>query len=89
MGIPWHVFPTAFSSCPSALSLLGLNLSQNTGCLASTPNESQVLMSHYKNSVREKAMGKKWICYDSERKALFRVWAIAKGKGSSQGMWPG
>ena len=43
-------------------------------------------MSHYKNSVREKAMGKKWICYDSERKALFRVWAIAKGKGFSQGM---
>ena len=46
-GIPWHVFPTAFSSCPSALS--------RDSSLAKT-NETQALVSHCKNSVRDKVI---------------------------------
>ena len=46
-GIPWHVFPTAFSSCPSALS--------RDSSLAKT-NETQALMSHCKNSLRDKGI---------------------------------
>ena len=46
-GIPWHVFPTAFSSCPSAL--------YRDSSLAKT-NETQALMSHCKNSLRKKAI---------------------------------
>ena len=33
-------------------------------------------MSHRKNSVRDTAIGKRWICLDSERSTLHRVWAI-------------
>ena len=46
-GIPWCIFPTAFSSCPSALS--------RDSSLAKT-NETQALMSHCKNSLRDKAI---------------------------------
>lgn len=44
-GIPWHVFPTAFSSCPSALS---------RDSSSAKTNETQALMSHCKNSLRDK-----------------------------------
>ena len=43
----WHVFPTAFSSCPSALS-------QDSS--PAKTNETQALMSHCKNSLRDKAI---------------------------------
>ena len=48
------------------------------------------LMSHCKkNLVRHKAVGKRWICSDSERSTVNRVWAIAEGKCSSHRMWCG
>ena len=37
-------------------------------------------MSHCKNSVRDTEIGKRWICSDSERSTLCRVWAMAEGK---------
>ena len=46
-GIRWYVFPTAFSFCPSAL--------YRDSSLAKT-NETQALMSHCKNSLRDKAI---------------------------------
>ena len=42
-------------------SLLGLKPSQNLGCLASGPNEAQALISHCKNSLKDKAISKRWI----------------------------
>ena len=59
-GIPWHVFPTAFSSCPSALSW--------DSSLAKT-NETQALMSHCKNSLRDKEVD----LLGSREKPLFRM----------------
>ena len=39
------------------------------------------LMFHCrKNSVRDTVIGKKWICSDSERSTLHKVWAIREGK---------
>ena len=35
-------------------------------------------MSHCKNSVRDTAIGKRWICSDSERNTFHRVWAITE-----------
>ena len=35
-------------------------------------------MSHCKNSVRDIAIGKRWIFSDSERTTLHRVWAITE-----------
>ena len=46
-GIPWHVFLTAFSSCPSALS---------GDSSPAKNNENQALMSHCKNSLKDKAV---------------------------------
>ena len=77
-------FLMSFSS-----SLLGLEPGQNLWCLASEPNEAQVLMSHCKNSVRDTAIRKRWICSDIERSRLRRVWAIAEGKCFGHGMWCG
>ena len=55
-----------FSHCfflPSFMSSLpGLEPGQIPSCLASGPNEAQALMSHCKNSVRDTAIGKRWIC---------------------------
>ena len=48
------------------------------------------LMSHCKkNSVRDKAIGKRWICSDSERSTPHRVWAIAEGGYGGHEMWFG
>ena len=41
------------------LSLPRLKPDQIPGCLASGPDEAQALMSHCKNSVRDKAIGKR------------------------------
>ena len=39
----------------------------------------RLLMSHYKkNSARDIAIGKRWICSDSERSTLHKVWAITE-----------
>ena len=35
-------------------------------------------MSHCKNSVRDLAIGKRWVCLDSERSTFHRVWAITE-----------
>ena len=35
-------------------------------------------MSHYKNPVRDAVIGKRWICSDSDRSTLHRVWAITE-----------
>ena len=49
-------------------SLLGLEPSQNPWCLILGPNEAQALdVSSQKNSVRDTAIGKRWICSDLER----------------------
>ena len=66
-------FLLSFSS-----SLPGLELGQNPWCLASGPNEAQTLMSHWKNLVRDTVIGNRWICSDSERRALHGVWAITE-----------
>ena len=58
---------------------------KNSWCLASGPSESQALMSHCKNSVRDTAIGKRWICSDSERSTLQREWAITEGKCCDHG----
>ena len=48
------------------------------------------LMSHCKkNLVRHKAVGKRWICSDSERSTPHRVWAIAEGEYGGHEMWFG
>ena len=78
-GIPQHIFSMAFFLPSFSSSLPGLEASQNTWCLASGPNEAQALMSHCKNSVRDTVIGKRWICFDSERSTLHRVWAITAG----------
>ena len=65
------VFPPVLCS-----SLLGVEPGQNPWCLASGPNEA--LMSHCKNSVRDTAIGNRWIYSDSEKSTCHRVWAIAE-----------
>ena len=35
-------------------------------------------MSYFQNSMRDTAIGKRWICLDSERSTLHRVWAITE-----------
>ena len=58
-------FLTCFFHCfslPSFSSLPGLEPDQIPWYLASGPNEAQALMSHCKNSVINKAIGKRWIC---------------------------
>ena len=35
-------------------------------------------MSHCKNSVRDTVIVKRWVCLDSERSTLNRVWAITE-----------
>ena len=71
-----------FSHCFCLLSfsssLSGLKPGQNPRYLASELNELQALMSHCKNSVRDTVIGKRWICSDSERSTLHRVWAITE-----------
>ena len=46
--------------------------------LASESHEPQALMSYFQNSMRDTAIGKRWICLDSERSTLHRVWAITE-----------
>ena len=79
-------FPHCFFLLSFSFSLPGLELSQNPWYLASGSNEAQALMSHCKNSVRDTEIGKRWICSDSERSTLLRVWAITEGNCSSLGM---
>ena len=38
--------------------------------LASESHEPQALMSYFQNSMRDTAIGKRWICLDSERSTL-------------------
>ena len=62
-GRQWRAcFPHCFSLQSFSSSLLGLQPSQNAGYLASGPSEAQAQMSHCKNSVRDTAIGKRWIC---------------------------
>ena len=61
-----------------SISLPGLEPCQNPWYLASEPNEAQALISHCKNSVRDTVIGKRWICLDSEKRTLHRVWAITE-----------
>ena len=76
-GIPQYVFPTTFPSPPSAPLSQDLSLAKTHGAGFRT-YEAQALMSHFQNSVRDTAIGKRWICLDSERSTLHRVWAITK-----------
>ena len=54
-GDPLAHFPQCFFLL-SFSSFLGLEPGQNPGCLASGPNEAQALLSHCKNSVRDKVI---------------------------------
>ena len=63
-------FPLLFSPILQLLSssLLGLEPSQNPWCLILGCNEAQALdVSLQKNSVRDTAIGKRWICSDLEK----------------------
>ena len=46
--------------------------------LASEPDEPQALMSYFQNSVRDTVIGKSWICLNSERGTLHKVWAVTE-----------
>ena len=76
-GIPWHVFPTAFSSRPSAPLSQDLSPAKTHGAWLQDLMKLRLLMSHCKNSVRD-SIGKRWICADSERSIDHRMWAITK-----------
>ena len=74
-----------FSHCFFLLSfspLPGLEPDQNPGCPTSAPNEVQALMSHCKNSARDKAIRGGFVVF-------CRAWAIVEDKGSVHGMLPG
>ena len=77
-GIPWHVFPTAFSSHPSAHLSQDLSLAKTHDAWLQNIMKLRFLMSHCKNSVGDTVIGKRWICSDSERSTLHRVWAITE-----------
>ena len=66
-GIPWRVFPTAFSSCPSALS--------RDSSPAKT-NEAQTLRYHYKNPLRVKEVD---LLKSKKSAALYRILAVECG----------
>ena len=88
-GITRHVFPTAFSSCPSAHLSRDLTLAKTHGAWLQDLMKLRLLMSHWKNfSERQKdrKTGKRWICSDSERSTLHRVWAIT-GEQPWNVMW--
>ena len=69
-GIPWHVFPTAFSSHPSAHLSQDLSLAKTHDAWLQNIMKLRFLMSHCKNSVGDTVIGKRWICSDSERSTL-------------------
>jgi len=71
-------FSPCFFFLSFSSSLLGLEPGQNPRHLASGPNETQALMFHCKNSVRDTVIGKRWTCLDSGRITLHRVWAITE-----------
>ena len=77
--IPWHVFPTAFSSHPSASLSQDLSLVKTHSVWLQDLMKLRLLMSHCKNSVRDTAISKRWICADSERSTDHRMWAITEG----------
>ena len=78
-GIPRHVFPTAFSSGASAPLSWDLNRTKTHGAWLQELMTLRLRTSHWKkNSVRDTVIGKRWICSDSERSTLHRVWAIAE-----------
>ena len=66
-GIPSHVFPTAFSSCPSAPLSQDLSLAKTHGAWLQGLMKLRLLMSHCKNSLRDTVIGNRWICSDLER----------------------
>ena len=69
---------------------LGLEPGQNPWCLVLRPNEAQALdVSLQKNSVRDTAIGKRWVCSDLERSTVHRVWAVKEGECGGHGMWYG
>ena len=55
-------FPHCFSLLSFSSSPPGLEPGQNPQHLASGPHEAQALMFHWENSVRDTAIGKRWIC---------------------------
>ena len=47
-------------------------------------------MAHCKkNSVRDTAIGERWVCSDLERSIVHRMWAIKGDECGGQGMWYG
>ena len=86
-GIPRHVFPTAFSSGASAPLSWDLNRTKTHGAWLQELMTLRLRTSHWKkNSVRDTVIGKRWICSDSERSTLHRVWGLAEGEWGSHGM---
>ena len=71
-----YLFLLSFSS-----SLPGLEPDENPQCLASGTDDAQAQdISLKRNSVRDTVICKRWVCSDSERSTLHRVWAIAEGE---------
>ena len=76
--IPHYVVPTVFYSHPSAPLYWDLSPAKTHGAWLWDLMKLRLLMSHYKkNSARDIAIGKRWICSDSERSTLHRVSVVA------------
>ena len=74
----------------SVVSNQDLSLAKAHGAWFQDLVKLRFLMSHCKkNLVRHKAVGKRWICSDSERSTPHRVWAIAEGEYGGHEMWFG
>ena len=70
-GIPWHDFPTAFSSCPSAFSLYSSS---------AKTNETQALKSHCKNLLRDKEVD---LLFQQHKRRL-HTWTSPDGQHQNQ-----
>ena len=71
-------FPTSFSSRPSAPLSRDLSLGKTHDDWLQDLMKLRLRCLITKNSVRDTAVGRKWICSDSERSTIHRVWAITE-----------
>ena len=78
-GIPSHVFPTAFSSCPSAPLSQDSSPAKTHGAWLQGLMKLRLLMSHCKNSVRDTMIGNRWICSDLERGTIQECGPLQSG----------
>ena len=72
----------------SVVSDWDLSLTKTQGAWFQDLMKLRLLMSHCKISVRDRAIGKSWICSDLERGTLQEV-GHHRGESSGHGMWYG